>query len=95
MNKPDEDFDDEDEYEDDDGMNKPDEDFDDDDEYEDGQGHDGMADGDRSETGLRGPGEGEVERGRTSRGHIFNTRPPYSKYFTPLQGPHRAHIGPT
>ena len=36
MNKPDEDFDDEDEYEDDDGMNKPDEDFDDDDEYEDG-----------------------------------------------------------
>ena len=56
MNKPDEDFDDEDEYEDDDGMNKPDEDFDDDDEYEDGQGHDGMADGDRGKTGLRGPG---------------------------------------
>ena len=50
MNKPDEDFDDEDVYEDDDGMNKQDEDFDDDDEYEDGQGHNGIAEGDRGKT---------------------------------------------
>ena len=51
MNKPDEDFDDEDVYEDDDGMNKQDEDFDDDDnEYEDAQGHNGIAEVDRGKT---------------------------------------------